>query len=80
VWVISRYGRASKAAMIQVQEPQPGFSKIALITEELKSASAITLEKTVFAVILKSDFTNWLMNYPEVEFTLLSVLKENLDS
>ena len=78
--VLSFYDATCKATMIQVQEPKSGLGKIALITDELISVSAVTLERTVFAVILKNDFIDWLMNYPEAEFTLLGVLKEKLDS
>jgi CRP-like cAMP-binding protein len=78
--VLNLYDNSCKGAIIQVQEPQSGFGKIALITDELRSVSSVTLEQTVFAVIFKSDFIAWLMDYPDVEFTLLSVLKEKLDS
>ena len=80
VSVLSPYDSSCKGTIIQVQEPQSGFGKIALITDELRSVSSVTLEQTVFAVILKNDFIDWLMDYPDVEFTLLSALREKLDS
>jgi CRP/FNR family transcriptional regulator, cyclic AMP receptor protein len=76
--VLSLYDVTCKGTMIQVQEPKSGLGKIALFTDELISVSAVTLEKTVFAVILKNDFIDWLMNYPQAEFTLLAVLNEKL--
>jgi CRP/FNR family transcriptional regulator, cyclic AMP receptor protein len=80
VWVGNRNDRIGTGTMFQVEEPRSGYGKIALLTDELRTVSVITLEKTVFAVILKSDFTGWLMNYPDVEFTILGVFKEKLAS
>lgn len=78
VRVINYSHKANNGTMIQVQEPRSGFGKIALLTDELRSASTITAEKTVFAYILKNDFVSWLMNYPEVEFALMGVSTEKL--
>ncbi len=60
-----------KEVSFQIQEPRSGFGKIALLTDEIRDLSVITVAKTVFAVILKSDFKNWLMNYPELKFVYL---------
>jgi CRP-like cAMP-binding protein len=70
VRVISDDDRKHKEATFHVPESQSGFGKIALLTEELRSASNIILEKSVFAVILKRDFKNWLMNYPKLTFEI----------
>jgi len=78
VRVISRQAGNNMVAMIHVREPQLGLGKIALVTEEMRSSSLITFETTVFAAILKCDFINWLINYPDVDFALLSVLTEKL--
>jgi CRP-like cAMP-binding protein len=78
--VFSRYDKAGKETVVQVQEPNAGIAKLALITDELRSNSAITLEQTLFAVVLKSDFISWLMHYPSVEFALLNVKREKLAS
>lgn len=78
VRVVSRHDGNNKFAMIHVREPQSGVGKIALVTEEMRSSSLITLETTVFAAILKCDFVNWLIHYPDVDFALLSVLTEKL--
>jgi signal-transduction protein with cAMP-binding, CBS, and nucleotidyltransferase domain len=78
VSVTNRSQPATDSTLIRVQEPSAGFGKIALLTAELRAVSAITVEKTVFAFILKNDFVNWLMNYPEVEFGLWRAQKENL--
>ena len=66
--------------LIEIHEPRSGFGKVALLTDELRSASAITVERTVFAYIPKVDFVNWLKKYPEVDFALCGVAKEKYAS
>ncbi len=68
----------SKEVTLLVQEPGSYFGEIALLSDEPRSASVVSLEKTTCAVISKSDFINWLMNYPEVAITLLGVLSEKI--
>jgi signal-transduction protein with cAMP-binding, CBS, and nucleotidyltransferase domain len=72
-WVGNRNERTGLIPKIEVEEPHSGFAKIALVTNEIRSNAVVNLEKTVFAHILKSDFTDWLVNHPDVDFTLLSV-------
>jgi signal-transduction protein with cAMP-binding, CBS, and nucleotidyltransferase domain len=57
-----------KEVTFQIQEPQSGFGKIALLPDELRENADVAVEKTVFAVILKSDFKNWLVKYPGLKF------------
>lgn len=54
------------------------FGEIALLTNESRSASVVTLEKTVCGIISKEDFINWLGHHPEVAIDLLSVLSEKV--
>lgn len=68
----------SKEVTLLIQEPGSYFGEIALLTDEPRSASVMTLEQTVCAVISKSDFINWLMNYPEVAISLLGVLSDKI--
>ncbi|WP_411728509.1 Crp/Fnr family transcriptional regulator [Methyloglobulus sp.] len=68
----------SKEVTLLIQEPGSYFGEIALLSDEPRSASVVTLEKTTCAVISKSDFINWLMNYPDVAITLLGVLSEKI--
>jgi CRP/FNR family transcriptional regulator, cyclic AMP receptor protein len=70
----------TRDTMIEIHEPRSGFGKVALLTDELRSASAITVERTVFAYIPKVDFVNWLKRYPEVDFALCGVAKEKFAS
>jgi CRP/FNR family transcriptional regulator, cyclic AMP receptor protein len=68
----------SKEVTLLMQEPGSYFGEIALLTDEPRSASVVTLEKTTCAVISKSDFINWLMNHPDIAITLLGVLSEKI--
>ena len=68
----------SKEVTLLTQEPGSYFGEIALLTDEPRSASVATLEKTTCAVISKNDFINWLMNNPDVAITLLGVLSEKI--
>ena len=60
-----------KEVIFQIKERRSGFGKIALLTDELRETADIAVEKTVFAIILKSDFENWLMKYPDLKFVSL---------
>jgi CRP/FNR family transcriptional regulator, cyclic AMP receptor protein len=68
----------SREVTLLIQEPGSYFGEIALLSDELRSASVVTLEKTTCAVISKSDFISWLMNHPDVAIALLSVLSEKI--
>jgi CRP/FNR family transcriptional regulator, cyclic AMP receptor protein len=60
-----------KEVTFQILEPQSGFGKIALLPDGIRETAEVALEKTVFAVILKSDFKNWLMKYPGLKLLSL---------
>ncbi|MEQ1546347.1 Crp/Fnr family transcriptional regulator [Methyloglobulus sp.] len=68
----------SKEVTLLIQEQGSYFGEIALLSDQLRSASVVTLEKTVCAVISKSDFIHWLLNYPDVAVILLGVLSEKI--
>ena len=68
----------SKEVTLLIQEPGTYFGEIALLTDEPRSASVVTLEPTVCAMISKSDFISWLMVNPDVAITLLGVLSEKI--
>lgn len=71
VWLVCTDVWNQKEVAFQIQERQSGFGKIALLPDEMWEESVVTLEKTVFAFILKSDFKNWLMKYPRLKFVTL---------
>lgn len=68
----------SKEVTLLIQEPGSYFGELALLSDEPRSASVVSLEPTVCAVISKNDFIHWLMNYPKVAITLLAVLSEKI--
>lgn len=68
----------SKEVTLLIQEPGSYFGEIALLTDEPRSASVVTLEATVCAVISKADFIQWLMRHPDVAISLLGVLSDKI--
>jgi CRP/FNR family transcriptional regulator, cyclic AMP receptor protein len=68
----------SKEVTLLIQEAGSYFGEIALLSDEPRSASVATLEKTVCAVVSKSDFINWLMCHPAIAIDLLGVLSEKI--
>ena len=68
----------SKELTLMIQEAGSYFGEIALLSDEPRSASVVTLENTTCAVISKSDFIHWLMHYPDVAITLLGVLSNKI--
>ena len=70
----------SNEVTVQIEEPRACFGEIALLTNELRGATVITLQSTLFATIQKKEFNVWLMNYLDVKFAFLPVLAERYDS
>jgi len=50
------------------------FGELALLSEEPRSASIVTLEKSYCAIIAQTDFKRWLLNHPEVAYGLIQDL------
>lgn len=70
----------SKEVTLLIQEAGSCFGEIALLSDEPRSASVITLERTLCGVISKNDFIHWLTAHPEVAINLLGVLSEKIRS
>lgn len=68
----------SKEVTLLIQEPGSYFGEIALLSDEPRSASVVTLEPTTCAVISKMDFVNWLMANPVVAIALLSIMSDKI--
>jgi CRP/FNR family cyclic AMP-dependent transcriptional regulator len=67
-----------KEVTLFIQEAGTYFGELALLSDETRSASVITLEKTVCAIISKADFINWLTLHPDVAIGLLGALSEKI--
>jgi hypothetical protein len=70
----------SKEITFQIQELNEGFGGLAVLTDEVKAVSKITLENTLFSTIPKADFNHWLMNHLDVKFAFLPLPIDKLDS
>jgi CRP/FNR family cyclic AMP-dependent transcriptional regulator len=68
----------SKEVTLLIQEAGTYFGELALLSDEPRSATVQTLEKTVCGTICKADFVNWLTLHPEVAIALLGVLSEKV--
>ncbi len=68
----------SKEVTLLIQEAGTHFGELALLSDEPRSATVETLEKTVCGIISKSDFLNWLSQHPDVAIALLGVLSEKI--
>lgn len=68
----------SKEVTLLIQEAGTHFGELALLSDEPRSATVVTLEKTVCGIISKSDFINWLGLHPDVAIALLGVLSEKI--
>jgi CRP/FNR family transcriptional regulator, cyclic AMP receptor protein len=68
----------SKEVTLLIQEAGTHFGELALLSDEPRSATVVTLEKTVCGIISKTDFINWLTLHPDVAIALLGVLSEKI--
>jgi len=68
----------SKEVTLLIQEAGSHFGELALLSDEPRSATVETLEKTVCGVISKPDFLHWLSQHPDVAIALLGVLSEKI--
>ena len=67
-----------KEVTLLIQEAGTHFGELALLSDQTRSASVITLEKTVCCVISKEDFIHWLNLHPDVAINLLGTLSEKI--
>jgi len=63
-----------KEVTLLTQTPISYFGELALLSNEPRSASVITVEKTSCAIIAQTDFKLWLSNHPDVAFGLIQDL------
>lgn len=63
-----------KEVTLLVQTPVSYFGELALLSNEPRSASVVTLETCSCAVIAQADFKQWLTQHPNVAFGLIQDL------
>jgi len=78
VRVYSSDDKNSKEVTLLLQEAGTHFGELALLSDEPRSATVETLEKTVCGIISKADFLNWLSQNPDIAIALLGVLSEKI--
>ena len=61
-----------------IQDTGSYFGELALLGNEPRSASVMTLEKTVCGIISKGDFKIWLTEHPDVTINLLKDMSEKI--
>ncbi len=67
-----------KEVTLLVQTPVSYFGELALLSDEPRSASVMTLENTSCAIIARSDFRHWLSNHPDLAFGLIQDLADTV--
>ncbi len=77
---IFRADENSKEVTLMIQEAGSYFGILALLSDQVRSATAEAMEHTECAVISKVDFMQWLDAHPAVAIELLSVLSEKIRS
>lgn len=63
-----------KEVTLLIQTSVSYFGELALLSNEPRSASIIALETTHCAVIVQSDFNNWILKHPDVALRLIQDL------
>ncbi|MBK8816667.1 MAG: hypothetical protein IPN42_14705 [Methylococcaceae bacterium] len=56
-----------------IRETFPNHSEFALLAEDIARKSGVSLEKSVFTVLDKGEFINWLLNCSDFSFGFLGV-------
>jgi CRP/FNR family cyclic AMP-dependent transcriptional regulator len=70
--------KEGKEVTLFTQESGSYFGELALLGDEPRSASVVTLEKTTCGVISKTDFKIWLGKHPELAFKLINDLSHKV--
>lgn len=69
-----------KEVILSIEGPGSYIGEIALLDDEPRSASVVTLERSVFQVITKDDFRSCLAGNPELAFSVIRTLTQRLRS
>ncbi len=86
-YLVVFYGKASVCGIesrnevtFQIQEATESNGEIALLTNEIRRNSTVSLEKALFSVISESEFNAWLADNLDVSVTSLPLPLDKLDS
>lgn len=69
---------AGKEVTLSVQEKGSYFGELSLLDDEPRSASVMTLEKTVCGLVAKTEFRKWLAEHPDVSGSLIKGLTRRI--
>lgn len=69
-----------KEVTLNIQEPGSYFGELALLDNEPRSVSVITLEPSTCGIISKSELTHWLAKHPDAAFGLIQDLSARVRS
>jgi CRP/FNR family transcriptional regulator, cyclic AMP receptor protein len=69
---------AGKELTLGIQEDGSYFGELSLLDDSPRSASVITLEKTVCGLIAKADLKKWLSSYPDGAMSMIKGLTQRI--
>lgn len=69
---------AGKVITLSIQEAGSYFGELSLLDDSPRSASVMTLEKTVCGLIAKSEFKKWLSEHPDLAFCIIKGLTRRI--
>ena len=67
-----------KEVTLRFEGPGQYFGEIALLDDEPRTASVVTVEKSTFGIISKSAFKAWLADYPDAALNIIKDLVQRI--
>lgn len=69
---------SGKEFILNTMGPGDYFGELALLDDEVRSASVITTEKSTFSIIYKDDFSKVILSHPNIALVLLKNLSNTV--
>jgi len=69
---------AGKVITLSIQEAGSYFGELSLLDDSPRSASVMTLEKTVCGLIAKAEFKKWLSEHPDLTWCIIKGLTRRI--
>lgn len=69
---------SGKEFILNTMGPGDYFGELALLDDEVRSASVITTEKSAFSIIYKDDFSKVILSHPNIALVLLKNLSSTV--